>query len=146
MHPRTPRGSQSGREKRRDESSFVAPFLSTIDCFKARTTATTTRTAENRQVSISKTTTLRVHHVLFLPTWDLKISRSSAMELLNTAPTLASHADVLRDSSRVRGAGTRDEPLRTPAWKTTQTFSFSSSKLRYGTFACTSTPENFAKI
>ena len=34
---------------------------------------------------------------------------------------LASHADVLRGSSRVpapvRGAGTRDEPLRTSAWE-----------------------------
>ena len=35
-------------------------------------------------------------------------------------PRLASHADVLRGSSRVpapRGAGTRDEPLRTSAWE-----------------------------
>ena len=33
---------------------------------------------------------------------------------------LASHADVLRGSSRVpRGAGTRDEPLRTSAWEAT---------------------------
>ena len=33
---------------------------------------------------------------------------------------LASYADVLRGSSRVpapRGAGTRDEPLRTSAWE-----------------------------
>ena len=28
---------------------------------------------------------------------------------------VASHADVFRGSSRVRGAGTRDEPLRTSA-------------------------------
>ena len=35
--------------------------------------------------------------------------------------TIASHADVLRGSSRVPvlliGAGTRDEPLRTSAWE-----------------------------
>ena len=35
--------------------------------------------------------------------------------------TIASHADVLRGSSRVSalliGAGTRDEPLRTSAWE-----------------------------
>ena len=30
---------------------------------------------------------------------------------------LASHPDVLRGSSRVRGAGTRDEPLRSSAWE-----------------------------
>ena len=33
---------------------------------------------------------------------------------------IASHADVLRGSSRVpapRGAGTRDEPLRTSSWE-----------------------------
>ena len=29
------------------------------------------------------------------------------------------HADVLKGSSRVRGAGTRDEPLRTSAWEAT---------------------------
>ena len=38
-----------------------------------------------------------------------------------TSITIASHADVLRDSSRVPalliGAGTRDEPLRTSAWE-----------------------------
>ena len=35
---------------------------------------------------------------------------------------LASHADVLRGSSRVpaRGAGTRDEPLRTSAWEASE--------------------------
>ena len=30
---------------------------------------------------------------------------------------LASHPDVLRGSSRVRGAGTRDEPLRSSVWE-----------------------------
>ena len=30
---------------------------------------------------------------------------------------LASHADVLRGSSRVPALGTRDEPLRTSAWE-----------------------------
>ena len=49
-------------------------------------------------------------------------------------------------SADVRGAGAGDEPLRTSAWETTQTFSFSFFKLRYDTFACTSTAENFAKI
>ena len=32
---------------------------------------------------------------------------------------VASHADVVRGSSRVSGAGTRDEPLRTSAWEAT---------------------------
>ena len=38
---------------------------------------------------------------------------------MGTFNKLASHADVLRGSSRVpvRGAGTRDEPLRTSAWE-----------------------------
>ena len=30
---------------------------------------------------------------------------------------VVSHADVLRGSSRVSGAGTREEPLRTSAWE-----------------------------
>ena len=30
---------------------------------------------------------------------------------------VVSHADVLRSSSRVSGAGTRDEPLTTSAWE-----------------------------
>ena len=42
-----------------------------------------------------------MHHALFLPTWSLKISRSRSKELVKTAQTLASHADVLRGSSRV---------------------------------------------
>ena len=32
---------------------------------------------------------------------------------------VASHADVLKGSSRVSGAGTRDEPLTTSAWEAT---------------------------
>ena len=35
---------------------------------------------------------------------------------IGVEPFLASHADVLRSSSRV-GAGTRNEPLRTSAWE-----------------------------
>ena len=48
---------------------------------------------------------------------------SHVLTLLNKFSTknwecLASHADVLRGSSRVpRGAGTHDEPLRTSAWE-----------------------------
>ena len=38
--------------------------------------------------------------------------------IMNTVLLLLdSHADVLRGSSRVRGTGTRDEPLRTSAWE-----------------------------
>ena len=32
---------------------------------------------------------------------------------------VASHVDVLKGSSRVSGAGTRDEPLRMSAWEAT---------------------------
>ena len=45
----------------------------------------------------------------------------SAIEVIKARTVVASHADVLnRGSSRVpgpRGAGTRDEPLRTSAWE-----------------------------
>ena len=37
--------------------------------------------------------------------------------LTESVDLIASHADVLRVSSRVRHAGTRDEPLRTSAWE-----------------------------
>ena len=57
-----------------------------------------------------------------------------------------SSADVRGQEPFLRRFTRRDEPLRTSAWETTQTFSFSFSKLRYGTLACLSTPENFAKI
>ena len=40
-------------------------------------------------------------------------------EELGTAFVLASHADVLRGSSRVPGAGTRGDPQRTQAWEAT---------------------------
>ena len=45
---------------------------------------------------------------------------SKRRELHRAGFLLASHADVLRGSSRVpapRGAGTRDEPIRTSAWE-----------------------------
>ena len=47
-----------------------------------------------------------------------------------TGSTVASHADVLRGSSRVpapRGAGTRDEPLRTSAGEARSTIDCSAS-------------------
>ena len=38
------------------------------------------------------------------------------------AGSLASHADVVRGSSRVPGAETRDEPLTTSEWEATGSF------------------------
>ena len=48
------------------------------------------------------------------------MNQSQNNEALQSIVDLASPADVLRGSSRVRaprGAGTRDEPLRTSAWE-----------------------------
>ena len=41
---------------------------------------------------------------------------------------VASHADVLRGLSRVRGAGTRNEPLKTFAWEVTKLVDSSPTK------------------
>ena len=39
------------------------------------------------------------------------------VEIFPSKDKVASNANVLRGSSRVRGVGTRDEPLRTFAWE-----------------------------
>ena len=44
--------------------------------------------------------------------WPLKLMTSQAVEGTWSARTVTSHADVLRGSSRVPGARTRDEPPR----------------------------------
>ena len=52
------------------------------------------------------------------------------IEFRGSSRDLASHADVLRSSSRVRvrGAATRDEPLRTSAWEASRDCQLTYSK------------------
>ena len=53
--------------------------------------------------------------------WPLKLMTSQAVEGTWSARTVTSHEDVLRGSSRVPGARTRDEPRGTSVWEATHT-------------------------
>ena len=53
----------------------------------------------------------------------LKLTYVTAVQHL-TNEMIASHADVLRGSSRIRGAGTRDEPLRASAWEANEMIAY----------------------